>query len=200
MKKIMFNDKYGLTKAVLEGRKTQTRRIVKHYVEMPIINSEDDLHKVASGDTVYMEMSCVFGHCAYAVGEEVAVAQSYKDCLNQSWIKYIHDIDPDVSYDRELSCSPAEKNKMFVRADLMPHRIKITNIRIERLQEISNEDCLKEGIICKNGRYRVETNKGVVFYTTDARQAFAYLIDKVSGKGTWDSNPYVFVYDFELVK
>lgn len=31
------------------------------------------------------------------------------------------------------------------------------------------------------------------------REAFASLIDRVSGKGTWDRNPFVFVYDFELV-
>ena len=30
--------------------------------------------------------------------------------------------------------------------------------------------------------------------------AYEILIDKVSGKGTWERNPYVFVYDFELVK
>lgn len=30
--------------------------------------------------------------------------------------------------------------------------------------------------------------------------AYSYLIDKISGKGTWERNPYVFVYDFELVK
>ena len=32
------------------------------------------------------------------------------------------------------------------------------------------------------------------------REAYAALIDKVSGKGTWQNNPYVFVYDFELIK
>ena len=31
-------------------------------------------------------------------------------------------------------------------------------------------------------------------------EAYAALIDKISGKGTWERNPYVFVYDFELVK
>ncbi len=94
---------------------------------------------------------------------------------------------------------------MFVRADLMPHHIRITNIKIERLQDISNEDCLKEGVYEDSGDdefppsifYEFEGKKDDGFDTP--REAFAALIDKVSGKGTWESTPYVFAYEFELV-
>ena len=98
-------------------------------------------------------------------------------------------------------------NKMFVRAGLMPHQIRITNVRAERLQDISDEDCLKEGIIKgKVGSedthfmdaYYIPTLKTDPFCTPQG--AYSYLIDKISGKGTWKNNPYVFVYDFELVK
>lgn len=94
---------------------------------------------------------------------------------------------------------------MFVRADLMPHHIRITNIKVERLQGISDEDCLKEGVVQKfdtdgTPRYRVPCEKHTWAYATDsARDAYHFLIDKVSGKGTWESNPYVFVYEFELI-
>lgn len=94
---------------------------------------------------------------------------------------------------------------MFVRADLMPHHIRITNIKIERLQNISDEDCFKEGIY-KGQCGSADTHfMDVYYYKGDIqpyctpRGAFAALIDKVSGKGTWESNPYVFVYEFELV-
>ena len=93
---------------------------------------------------------------------------------------------------------------MFVKADFMPHRIRITNIRVERLQDISEEDCLKEGI-WRDDNVGLEGTTywyhGLVnssFRT--AKEAYAALIDKISGKGTWESNPWVFVYDFELVK
>lgn len=177
MQKIMFNDKYGLTQAVIEGRKTQTRRVAVNGKWSDIRNA------------------------AYRIGEEVAVAQSYKDCLSSSWIKYIHDVDPAVSYDRELSLSPGQDNKMFVRAELMPHRIKITNIRVERLQDISDKDCLKEGVnkICDFYGFPDIKKDDWGHYNTP-QAAFASLIDKVSGKGTWESNPWVFVYDFELIK
>lgn len=35
--------------------------------------------------------------------------------------------------------------------------------------------------------------------STTPREVYANLIDRISGKGTWESNPYVFVYDFELI-
>lgn len=187
MKKIMFNDRYGLTRAVLDGRKTQTRRVVPQSVI--------DKYEM-------MEYPTIIDDARYEVGEVVAVAQSYIDCGNL----------PDYELDEEgFPIMPTKSgyfNKMFVRADLMPHHIRITDVRIERLQDISDEDCVKEGIIkkwhalaCKNYYYvpGCEIKSFEDVYDT-AKEAFAHLIDKVSGKGTWERNPYVFVYDFEFVK
>lgn len=176
MKKIMFNDRYGLTQAVLDGRKTMTRRIVPDGT--PLGNWEETVKK-----------------SRYKVGEIVAVAQSYH-ALNKAgyvapeWLEHT------------CESSDGYENKMFVRADLMPHRIRITNIKVERLQDISHEDCLKEGILYQDGYfcgYKVSA-PNMAFGAMTAQQAFAALIDKVSGEGTWDSNPYVFVYEFELLK
>ena len=99
---------------------------------------------------------------------------------------------------------PGVHNKMFVKAEYMPHQIRITNVRVERLQDISDEDCLREGILedCPNVQYSFPTEIGYCgqYPFNTPREAFAALIDKVSGKGTWASNPWVFVYEFELVK
>lgn len=94
---------------------------------------------------------------------------------------------------------------MFVAAGMMIHRIRITDVRVERLQDISDECCLKEGVrkvVNENGIYvQYYVGKGDNACSFEnPREAFACLIDKVSGKGTWERNPYVFVYDFELVK
>lgn len=85
----------------------------------------------------------------------------------------------------------------------MPYKVRITGVRVERLQDISDEDCLREGVryspeIDKYYFERVDKEQG--FYFNSPREAFAALIDKVSGKGTWNSNPFVVVYKFELVK
>lgn len=95
---------------------------------------------------------------------------------------------------------------MFVASNLMPHHIRITNVRIERLQDISDEDCLKEGVQkmltgCEYYQYSFYDNdKGLWNNYKTPREAFAHLINKVSRKDVWKENPYVFVYDFELIK
>lgn len=194
----MFSDKFQLTKAVLEGRKTMTRRIVPE--NTPFGNWAETVKK-----------------SRYKPGEVVAVAQSYNDCgydpmlLQQVWVKkptIFPDLDPYSQLvgwvDLPMKYHKGWSNKMFVLADLMPHQIRITNVRVERLQDISDEDCLKEGIYWDYGDYPYMATK---MYKYDGKEefihpkaAFAALIDKVFGKGTWESNPWVFCYEFDLVK
>lgn len=105
----------------------------------------------------------------------------------------------------ELKLHPGWTNKMFVKADLMPRHIEFTDCKVERLQDISDEDCLKEGIYEDSGDdefppsifYEFEGNKDDGFDTP--REAFAALIDKISGRGTWNNNLYTFAYEFELI-
>lgn len=213
MKKIMFNDKYSLTQAVLDGRKTMTRRIIKcpeTYKGRPVkglrITGSKDI-RLAVEMLVYNE-ECddfvpMYIQPRYEIGEVIAVAQSYES-LGMNPEIVLNDKDG-IGFYTKTKFAPGWKNKMFVRADLMPHHIRITNIKVERLQGISDEDCLKEGVVQKfdtdgTPRYRVPCEKHTWAYATDsARDAYHFLIDKVSGKGTWESNPYVFVYEFELI-
>lgn len=206
MKKIMFNDKYGLTQAVLEGRKTQTRRIVAKEFFTLQWDVRDNTLVVENEFGEFVDIRNT-KFCMFKVGEIVAIAQSYKDC---GYSETALDITPkDYKIARgTLGASKGWNNKMFVRADACKHQICITNVRIERLQYISNEDCLKEGVVkcdsedCNNRCYLM--SKCNFCHCGNARdtprEAYAVLIDIVSGKGVWDSNPYVFVYDFKLVK
>ena len=95
-------------------------------------------------------------------------------------------------------------NKMFVKADLMPHKIRITNINAEKLQDISDEGCMCEGVMWDYDDYPIMSRK--VYFINDyeaflsPRLAFAALINRICGKSTWELNPYVFAYSFELVK
>lgn len=181
MKKIMFNDRYGLTDAVINGRKTVTRREIK-------------TPKTFRGQDV----NGFWIRPKYDFDEIVAVAQSYRDICDECFWHGAYTVRTSQLY-RLAGWS----NKMFTSSDEMPHQIRITDVRVERLQDISDEDCLKEGIqyiddIDKFYFERIDREEG--FYFRSPREAYAALIDKVSGKGTWDKNPYVFVYDFELIK
>ena len=210
MKKIMFNDKYGLTQAVLEGRKTQTRRMLNPTMLFKRLETYEGWSKE---DISAWKRSCkrrlyeaqeyelqqmldyALSSSRYKVGEEVAVAQPYRMAACK--------VDYNEKEIKEVVCSIGWKNKMYVKANLMPYRIRITNIRIERLQDISEEDCLKEGIWrddnvgLEGTTYWYHGLANSSFRTP--QDAYASLIDRISGKGTWESNPYVFVYDFELI-
>ena len=207
----MFNDKYGLTQAVLEGRKIQTRRVLNPTMLFKRLKtyegwSKDDISAwkrscktrlyEAQGAELQQMLDFALLSSRYKIGEEIAVAQSYR--------RLGVDRDYNDKEILEIACSMGWKNKMYVKANLMPHRIRITNLRIERLQEISDEDCFAEGVVQQHGE---GTNGEIYSYTPyekplfcTPREAYAALIDKISGKGTWVSNPYVFVYEFELIK
>lgn len=210
MKKIMLNDKYGLTQAVLEGRKTQTRRLVQDEFFTLQWDVRDDTLVVENEWGEFVDIRNT-KYCMFKVGEIVAVAQSYRAIYDIFGLETIDMLVSGWKYQAGWT------NKMFVKPTLMPYQIRITNVRIEKLQDISWEDCLKEGIEhLQNGgglkpysfydtSIKVKNKKEGVNYGwyrdfDTPREAFASLIDKVSGKGTWDKNPYVFVYDFELVQ
>ena len=204
-KKILFSDKYGLTQSVLEGRKTMTRRMVP----LSLYNQTDwkaveegGYEAVVDGEGYYHDIR----RCGnYQIGEVVAVAQAYKEIVVKRCF-------PKNSFsDVFLPNTAGWKNKMFVRADLMPYRIRISDIKVERLQDISDEDCLREGILQSVDGMDMYTfdgwskrHKGGIFpvqvYSKDPREAFAALIDRISGKGTWERNPWCFAYSFELIK
>ena len=220
MKKIMFADRFGLTQAVIEGRKTQTRRnftltlhkkevIGKGLIEVypTKVYFEEGEWKFVYDDYAFLLPK--INYPKYKIGEMVAVAQSMCDVYAE-W-DMIHSGKDTKSLMKKFSGSPCFNNKMFVRASEMPHQIRITNVRIQRLQDISDEDCLKEGIYAyyygdeKEKRFYEIPPVGYSFDGIDCHyptpcEAFANLIDKVSGKDVWSENPYVFVYDFALIK
>lgn len=192
MKKIMFNNRYGLTQAILDLLKTMTRRIISEKGLGKICKFKEEYYeqtfdRLEEKEWIKTYFDTYPERMPYQVGEVVAIAQKYSD----------------IGIEPFPFCEAGWANKMFVRADLMPRHIRITNVHVERLQDISDEDCLKEGIWKANNVglegvtywYRGLSNS--TFRTP--REAFAALIDKTSGKGTWQSNPWVFAYEFELV-
>ena len=207
----MFSDKYLLTQAVLNGSKTMTRRLLK-------------VPKTCNGKEVYSfnvltnnagtqcvdlvdENGGVLGSWKphYEVGEVVAIAQSYKEVYPNA--------DFEMVGDGFMTESAGWTNKMFVRANLMKRHIRITDVKVERLQDISEEDCLKEGIIFIESasimgedayffavkRKVRQMYDNILKFFSSPQRAYADLIDKISGKGTWESNPFVAAYSFELI-
>lgn len=196
----MFDHRrFGLEQAVIGLKKIMTRRLAKLPKGLEASDIWNPVMGIDDKGRVYFTVNCIDSklrdlYPKYQVGEVVAVAQSYSD-LGFTGFKY------ENTY--------GWSNKMYVCAELMPHRIKITNIKLERLQDISDEDCVKEGIvqlIAKVADIEIVSYiyKGIRLIELQAfkvpRAAFRSLITKMMGKKTWDRNPWVWAYEFELIK
>jgi len=215
MQAIGFNEHYGLQTAVFKRKKTMTRRAEKGFENL----KEGYFHffKERNEVVIYGEKRTPIEtiRLRYNIGEVVAVRQCYRDIIDQlddRMREYV------IGY---YSGSKAWTNKMFIRPDLMPRHIRIIDIKVERLQAISDDDCLKEGIEEDHPCYWVATDydnpdfrkisdeladhlpdrngKMEAYYWDSPRKCFAHLIDKVSGKGTWERNQFMPAYSFELI-
>jgi len=198
MKKICFIP--PLQDKTVKKIKTQTRRI------MSVQPDDSGLHN----HTLYplsvdSHMTGFWGTVAetgehkefkprYKVGEIVAIAQPYKDIIETL-------LEPNGMIRAWIPESIGYRNKLYVKPILMPHQIKITGVRAERLQDISGYDCVREGIEYKFPKATSMTQARIDYKSAEPqlKKAYAELIDSINGKGTWESNPYVWVYDYELV-
>lgn len=230
----MFSDRYGLTQAVLEGKKTMTRRnagALNHPLVTDIsecgIDDKGKAHIMITYSTGVKETV----YPIYQPGEEVAIGQKYIDLKDEdAFYEALQKADPSFP----LECIKDEKgcyNKMFVKAEWMPHRIRITDVSYERIQDISDVDCRKEGIIHVNWRQYLKQDvydftpqkykehslwtlpifeesfldswaekKPGEYAAESAKVAFAVLIFKLMGRKVWEQNPFVFAYEFELLR
>lgn len=203
MKKRMFNDKFRLTDMVLQGKKTMTSDI------LPELGAETEL--VGTNDKGEFEFRIGSNYETVAikpkfkVGEVVAVAQSYETLYQEGIWSYATEANLINKYCRTAGWC----NKMFVRPDLMPHQIRIKKVKCEKLQQISEEDMIKEGIIryakpFDNDPYVVERftyrTPGVNRAYNSALMAFLRIIGDIFGKDTWLNNPYRIAYEFTLIK
>lgn len=200
----MFNDAYGLTQATIEGLKTMTRRTEFTDEEQQVLNEADYVYMDGDDFVAHFDSGedVRFG-TRYKVGEVVAVAQRYADIEELAMLQ--RDPFSETYFEEEdIADEPGWRNKMFVKAEMMPHRIRITGIMPERLQDISDDDAIKEGILWTNNApfsyAGIRLHEKMTFIRSNPRDSFSALIDKVSGRGTWASNPWVVAYEYELVK
>jgi hypothetical protein len=211
MQKIMFNDHYSLERGTLNGVKTRTSRNEFGHKLNPdekiffnLINDDEYLKNNKVEFNGVDEFAIINDNHSYKfktrykVGEWVAIAQSYSQIV--SYTGPLFD-------GMTLKNTPGWNNKMFVKASSMLRHIVIDSIKLERIQDISEEDCIKEGI-------HIETepsnpSKHFYFFDSDEERycfsnpktAFKFLLSKLNGRKNelWENNEYVVVYYYHLV-
>lgn len=167
--------------------KTETRRII---TKQPLENESIKpfvkgffgiYHKVGGIDNLKLTLKP-----RYNVGEILYLKEPYYELPFEG---YQYKFDENIFYNEY-------KNKLFMPASAARHFIKITAVRAERLQDISNEDCIKEGIVFDGSVY---SNGFDNIKYLEPRAAYKALINSIDGKDTWNNNPWVWVYDYELI-
>lgn len=199
MRGIIFTENNFLL--TIDGIKKQTRRIMKPQPE----------YFRLVGTSLTNCMNTPFGDKGiitprYKVGETVYLKEPYYE-----WDEWDHE-DGQFSYrfNNPEKIVPFWENKLFMPKSAARYFIKITAVRAERLQDISDEDCIKEGVLEEFPEaYGMDSNLKSYWRCPDGmsmewfetpQQAYAFLFDTINGKGTWNLNPFVWVIDYSLIE
>ncbi|WP_250451153.1 hypothetical protein [Caballeronia sp. ATUFL_M2_KS44] len=118
---------------------------------------------------------------------------------------------PDQEYCRrvEYQATHAKDSEPWRPSIHMPRwasrvTLEVTGVRVERLQDISPEDCIAEGIEFSRASFmphgfRLYGEPGNTF-CTDPIASYRSLCESINGDGAWDSNAWVWVVEFKVIK
>lgn len=204
-----------MVRAILDGRKTQTRRLVREQ-DLCVDDGEAFFPPYLTGEPEPCNVPCPYG----PVGRRLWVRETWRvDTGNEGTSCVMYRAD----------ANPSTDGYKWNPSLLMPRwasriTLEVVSVRVERLQDITEEDAKAEGVepyessgsyavLCKDGRFYncyaepeaddedvhawVKTPVEVLF---TAKQQFARLWDDINGKrAPWSSNPWVWRIEFRRV-
>lgn len=214
-----------MVRAILAGQKTQTRRVVKpqgaHHL-FPFL----DLPGNPTGEWAWCSSSHVVSrhiHCPYGQpGDRLWVKETWADLtethgarwerFNDETRRYERGVDPFVWYraDGDLS-DKGDGNIHYAPwrpSIFMPRwasriQLEVVSVRVERLNDISEDDCWAEGIVevmhLLDNFSQAEMAKRLGLCLEDAKPLYAQFWESINGTGSWDANPWVWVVEFRRV-
>jgi hypothetical protein len=186
-----------MVQAILDDRKTQTRRVVK---PQPVERKAHDGYKFLHIPNTGAVDSFVGNKCPYGqVGDVVWVRETWQHSLNPNEYCYKADTDNPIYLDKNWKWKPSlHMPKAACRLFL-----KITNIKVERLQDISEDDAVVEGVEKHLHGFKKYTNhnpSSIAVYDVcmkDAKSSFETLWQSINGAESWNNNPWVWVIEFQ---
>lgn len=176
---ILFNGQ--MIKAILFGTKTQTRRVVKAQAskDCGVYHRPDGdwVYTQCGGVAVGLPFSCPYGQ----PGDRLWVRETWQEDPAGKW---------GFCYKAGGKSCPLCGAHLWRPSIHMPRRasritLEITYVRVERLQDITQEDAASEGVKFVN--------------TGDFITPFAELWERINGKGSWEGNPWVWVVKFKKI-
>jgi hypothetical protein len=202
----------AMVRALLAGTKTQTRRALKHQpidiLPMPQKPSEQwvtlDQREPESKEKV---VRCRFG----VPGDELWVRETWQKIYERHDGQRFTEARPGFQYRRswiEYAATSREPPPKWRPSIHMPRAhcritLRITDVRVERLQDISEADAIAEGVHRDVQSWRTDVmwsrcaESGVMYST--ARMAYCDLWCEINGRNSWNANPWIWALSFELV-
>lgn len=202
MKGIMFIEE--LFTRVVDCEKTQTRRVIKGLIPDEIREKGKIifLHwqtkpRYKKGDIVYLKEPYSFSRPVISKNKNITsinVDYSYEPKMSMT-IK-----NPDIELSDDLL---KPHNKMFMPERYCRYKIKFTKVWVERLNEISEEDAIKEGVAWLND-VRKDTRKyknyaNGRYSLSTAKKSYMSLLEKINGSIFLKENPPIWCYQFHLL-
>lgn len=171
-----------MVQAILEGRKTQTRRVVKDKL-LQNATPEDDLE--------FLLLTIIY---KYKVGDVLWLRETFRQIEQEVG-------SPRFEYKATENINLTDKWKpsLFMPKQACRTFLKIKSIRVERLQDISEEDSIAEGVIKENNGQWKNYLVPQTFWTY-AKYSFETLWISINGKESMNKNPFVWVYEFEQIE
>lgn len=208
IKPILFST--PMVQAILNGTKTQTRRIIK--LRDKSLPDDDSISRLIEFDSngemtegnpdKIMDFSKHYPYWKelkpkYNIGDIIYVRETWQksNFENGHFSHYIYKADNDPLHNF-IKWKPS----LFMQKEAARIFLQIKNVRIERLQNISESDAIAEGIEKEFDTYLDyywKTKTGS-FYLNPI-DSFKSLWEKINGKNSWDLNPYIWVYEFEKI-
>lgn len=192
-----------MVQAIMSGTKTQTRRVVKN---QPVYDEESgykfwdnlmfDIHDNVL-ETMYMPDHCKFGE----IGDILWVRETYLKLVPEHFITsnyvYKSDMCPDSEEVRQQYIKQGYpynwKPSIFMPRDACRIRLEITNIRVERLHEITEKEAQAEGA-------EFQKWEGITETTQSYLNGFTSVWLHINGDASWNSNPWVWVIEFKRIE
>lgn len=170
LRPILFST--AMVQAILEGRKTQTRRVVKG----------EHLRGVTCDATMYSQMAT---RCPYGQpGDILWVRETFMPITTYSVdgaVKgFAHKADR-----KEWDDCAKWKPSIFMPFAAARIFLRIKSVRVERLQDITEEDAVAEGVFNT--------------FINTAKHQFYKIRQSINGPESWDANPWVWVVEFERI-
>lgn len=206
-----------MVRAILEGRKTQTRRVLK---PQPRLFEIDERGTPCQVGTIKVEgrayNQITLGSANAGVIESNPRLYSIGDTLwvREAWrteAQYDHlpprdlpdtvsvSLEADYSQDLKYRCSGKLRPSIFMPRWASWITLRVTDVKAEPLQDISEADAMAEGIsTTPEGTGFIDLGPNSQCFPT-LKEAFQALWTSINGQASWDANPWVVAYAFERV-